>query len=408
MNTKPTRKKWTRTEWLLLLAPLMIVIGLGAMNFAPQLQRAWREWREYGNNRPYAILRLQPYMNNQKVARFFDSFAFSPDGKSIVIAETTLESWLGTFAPSPTHVHLWRIGTDLPVFSWESPLHPNSFVSQIRYSDEKTVSIAGTLFKAPPTKVFYEEKRDTRNGRLISRQSLKLSPKRDNPAGVESITPSNSSSPKFLERKKDGVSVKVSFSETAIQRPKNVKPYLVGKYVKVQFFAEVVDAKQRSKHRFALTAFNDINIKNRSSFKSIGVAFSPDLRFLFVFMQDRDSRYGAAPPKVTVEVFDTRSRKSLWRQSYNENFVQAVAFSSRGLLAMSETRGGITVGSNPTTWSTRTELRSIQTGQLLRVLQKEGINGLAALNNMQFSPDGKLLAVPQDDRLELWDVSDLN
>ena len=406
MNTKPTRKKWTRTEWLLLLAPLVVIAGLGAMNFAPQLQREWREWREYGNNRPYAILRLQPYMNNQKVARFFDSFAFSPDGKSIVIAETTLESWLGTFAPSPTHVHLWRIGTDLPVFSWESPLHPNSFVSQIRYSDEKTVSIAGTLFKAPPTKVFYEEKRDTRNGRLISRQSLKLSPKRDNPAGVESITPSNSSSPKFLERKKDGVSVKVSFSETAIQRPKNVTPYLVGKYVKVQFFAEVVDAKQRSKHRFALTAFNDINIKNRSSFKSIGVAFSLDLRFLFVFMQDRDGRVFAAPSKRVIEVFDARSRKSLWRQNYDDNF-NAVAFSSRGTLAIAQTQGRGSAN-GPSTWSTRTELRSIQTGQLLRVLQKEGINGLAALNNMQFSPDGKLLAVPQDDRLELWDVSDLN
>ncbi len=54
------------------------------------------------------------------------------------------------------------------------------------------------------------------------------------------------------------------------------------------------------------------------------------------------------------------------------------------------------------------EVRDLQSGKLLKGnVTSRSSQSYGNDETMQFSPDGRLLAIPQDDRLELWDVSDL-
>ena len=220
---KITLKKWTRTEWLLLLAPLVIVIGIGAMNFAPQLQRAWREWREYGSNKPFAILHLQSKGEKQSEPSF-GSFAFSPDGQQIAISETVS---YGSGIGYPTRVWLWRLGKEKPFASWLASESEDSIsqVTQLRYMEKQTISVS-TITIAPRSrglaKTFFEEKRDARNGRLISRKRLQALLEADSPAELDLLIPSGSPI-KSHQRRKNGISVKVSFQQTAMRRPQDIQ-----------------------------------------------------------------------------------------------------------------------------------------------------------------------------------------
>ena len=191
---KITLKKWTRTEWLLLLAPLVIVIGIGAMNFAPQLILQLRLWREYGSNKPFAILHLQSTGEKQSEPSF-GSFAFSPDGQQIAISETLINN---TSFGNPTRVWLWRSGEEKPFSSWLFLQSKNSRsqVTQLCYLDDKTISASIALINyggRELTGASFEEKRDARNGRLMARKTVKINLEEERPSEIEFLMDQGSS-----------------------------------------------------------------------------------------------------------------------------------------------------------------------------------------------------------------------
>jgi len=108
---RKTKKKWSRLEWLLLLAPLLVVGGLALMNFAPQVKRFVQERRDYGNNRPYAVFYPQTKSKDLNHKMTFDTVAFSSDWKYIVAAETG-------YGVSKRRVDCWSINDNRLVGSW--------------------------------------------------------------------------------------------------------------------------------------------------------------------------------------------------------------------------------------------------------------------------------------------------
>jgi len=154
-RTTPRKtKKWSKTEWLLLLAPLLVVGGLALMNFAPQVKQSFRERRDYGNNRPYAVF----YAGDDLT---YNPIAFSPNGKYLAVSRR------GTLSPNNGNhsVETWDI------FSTESVV-----LATDRHRDPaRCASATGFLSATPITQhtneQFFRSTKTTAAVRLLSGES---------------------------------------------------------------------------------------------------------------------------------------------------------------------------------------------------------------------------------------------
>ena len=407
MNTKPTKKQWTRGEWLLLLAPLVIVVGIGAMNFAPQLGRAWREWREYGNARPYVV--FWAVTRSSKSDLTFYPVVFSADGKHLVGCEH--EATVG----KNSRVSIWDVNSLQQVSSWGlSGLEPSVESLQFVLPNKLNVGIRDyTPF--PKTAQFYVEKRNIENGKLVSTRKMQKLSYRTEPTLLHSVTLFSSykgSEPQLEKLGKTKNSVKLF----AVKTPINVDSSFMtdeDKKFAVQWMAQVFDAQGRKLRKpFPLLKCFDRSNSRGTSGSSMQFNVSPDGKTLLI--KPRTSDFLAQgifqESSEWLEAFDTTTGHSLWKRVLTQpgtqnDLLKATTFSPKSNVAaffISQHRGGAFQNN-------LLEVRNTRTGSVLGLLNTySAAESRLAGVYMQFSPDGKLLAVPQDDRLELWDVSDLN
>ncbi len=398
MNTKPTKKQWTRTEWLL-LAPLVIVVGIGAMNFAPQLGRAWREWREYGNDRPYAVFYPETKSKDPNDQTLFYPIAFSSDSKKVAGAEyehskLTTENY---------RVSVWDVVAQQQLSSWalaKSQINKLEFVNDRLRIEQRNF---------PPTRNYIEE-RDLANGHLLSiKKDANLSSSKS-PASMHSVftfyeRSYNIAAPKLEKLGNTLFYVKVYPVKTPVKSSPELSSstsYLV------KWIAQIYDQnKQAIKKPFLLKDHFYFYWSGGSNTSSAEFCISPDGKTIITNIETRLMNNDVKTRQNQtrwVEAFDVRSGRLLWKQEMTRRMPVAVAFSPSSAITAIPTRNS---GSSKITGTI--ELRDTRTGTILRQMQTRSFDVANwIIEQMQFSPDGKLLAVPQDDRLELWDVSDLN
>jgi hypothetical protein len=186
-----------------------------------------------------------------------------------------------------------------------------------------------------------------------------------------------------------------------------------GKAFVVQWMAQTFDAKgQNLRKPFQLLKYYDHLSSEGTSDSSMQFKISPDGSTLLV--NPRTTNFFARginqDTSEWIEAFDTTTGRSLWKRiltqrgAQNDN-LRTTAFSTNSnviAFLISQYKKGVLQRNV-------LELRNTRTGGVFRQLNTYS-SGRSTLADwwMQFSPDGKLLAVPQHDRLELWDVSDLH
>lgn len=398
------RKKWSRLEWLLLLAPLLVIGGLALMNFAPQAEHSVREWRDYGSQRPYAVF----YAGNDLT---YNPIAFSPDGKYIAAASRgTLPSNSGNHG-----VEVWDISSRRRVSSWPL-LGKGTSVNILKFVspsvlDVGTVVVTNVTVMAMGVYQDFQsirERRDTRSGKLLSSQQIPGAA--EVPPDVLSAVPVFSHyQPRKTQPEKLG-KTKFSFKLLRIKTPIQVKRY---KAFVVQWMAQIYDAQGRKLRKpFAFLKYFDFSTGGDYSASAVEFCSSPDGKTLFIHTIIPAFSAGLGVNQDMnewIEAIDTTTGRILWKRFLTQHnkqngLLRAIAFSPNSdvtAVLIDRYQGGVLQGGN-------VELRDTRTGATLRRFRVRPLaqNYVISLY-MQFSPDGRLLAIPQDDRLELWDVSDL-
>ena len=387
MKVKPTKKRWTKTEWLLLLAPLVIVIGIGAMNFAPQLQRAWREWREYGSNRPLQLIWASEAPNS-RYQEFYPA-AFSADGKEIAVVENR------DMRKNEHSVKIWNLLDQRWSDSWiihASNVWFLSFVGNRKLEAEVTGFNANKgiqhLIRGKSEIVLEKstvppQEKHTVNPADVARVDTFRYKKGNNVAFT--------AEPQRTKFRSASVAIEL-FSACSLTNLRSWG-WNTQTIYNVQWKARKVEAGARS---FVVANFVEEAFGDRSD---VSFRVSDDGEILIVCVVVRRVRSLGEKveqePMNFVKAFDTTSGKQLWgvENSDDFGFPWAVSFSTRFVALR---------------YRTETQIRQVQSGNLLRNIYNKQNSSYDGAKFMQFSPDGKLLAVPQDDRLELWDVSDLN
>lgn len=411
-RTTPRKtKKWSKTEWLLLLAPLLVIGGLALMNFAPQAEQNYREWRDYGNHRPYAV--FYPQTKNSGGNLAFYPVVFSLDGKYIAAAEYgTTRFNIGNHS-----VEVWDVLSRQQVSSWPVSGKPVSgkdvFVNILKFvsPDVLDVGLATGGIKSPQNK---GERRDARSGKLLSGQKVHVSP--EVPPSVlysAAVFPYDQfSNPRPEKLGHTKLSVKLFTIKTSL---KVDDASLAGgeKHFVVQWMAQLYDAQGRKlRQPLALFKYFDHSSNVGGSGSSMEFCSSPDGKTLII--RARTSDFFAKGIKQEtdewIEAFDATTGRSLWNRFLTQHnkqngLLRAIAFSPNSnatALLIDQYQGAVLQGGN-------VELRDTRTGAILRQFEVRPLTQSYTISlYTQFSPDGKLLAIPQDDRLELWDVSDLN
>lgn len=399
---RKTKKKWSKSEWLLLLAPLLVIGGLALMNFMPQIKRSFQEWREYGSHRPYAVF----YAGDDLT---YNPIAFSPDGKYLAAAKRgTLPSNNGNHS-----VDVWDTFSRQKVSSW--PIAgKNTFVDALKFVAPDVLDVGLWTGGATNFRRF-GERRDTRSGKFLSGQKVHLSPEMPPSASyyayVFSLEQSSKSRAEKLGHTK--LNIKLFTIKTPINVDVNDPSLFKGeKHFVVQWMAQLFDAQSRKVRKpFTLCKSFDRWSSQGASGSSMEFYSSPDGKTLLIHPRTADFFAKSIYQGMNewIEAFDTTTGRSLWKRALTQrgsqnDLLRAITFSPKSnvmALLITKYKGGFSQGGI-------IELRNTRTGDTLRQLAV----GPSTQNYMiglytQFSPDGKLLAVPQDDRLELWDVSDL-
>jgi WD40 repeat protein len=401
---RKTKKKWSKTEWLLLLAPLLVIGGLALMNFAPQVKRSFQEWREYGNNRPYAVF----YAGNDLT---YNPIAFSPDGKYLAAATRgTLPSNNGNHG-----IEVWETSSRQRVSSW--PLSGKGTSVTILKFVSPSVLDVGTVMTINVTVMamgVYQdfqsirERRDTRSGKLLSNQQIPGAAEVP-PDVLSAVSVFSRYQPRKTQLEKLG-KTKFSFKLLIIKTPIQVKRY---KAFVVQWMAQVYDPQGRKLRKpFALSKYFDFSTGGDYSASAVEFCSLPDGKTLFIHTLIPALSAGLDVKQDTdewIEAFDTTTGRSLWKRFLTQHnkqngLLRAIAFSPNSnatALLIDQYQGAVLQSGN-------VELRNTRKGNILRQFQVRPFTQNYSISlYMQFSPDGRLLAIPQDDRLELWDVSDL-
>ncbi len=419
MRIRKAKRKWSKLEWLMLLSPLVLVVGLMAMQFSPQLQHSWREWRDYGSNRPYAVFYPQVKGVNSVI---FAPLQFSSDSKYIALVETPSDlSYSGEFldphprssTPSPSpQVEVWDLTSNQLISSWrtgkESPSTTLHFeaANELRV-DNQDWSKSGLMRR---------EIRDILSTRLI-REGICPTRPQVPPASLQSafIEPVflQPVSDDFKEKPQKAREVRLGntlLNISVVPIKSNVilsSLFTYRTYYFEQWIATILNPKtHRIVRSFSLIShydFKDTDNPHRlSSDMQTNMSFciSPDGGTLLTRIEYgalHDDKSGVNQDYCQLlEAFDTLTGRLLWKQDMRTESVCTVAFTPSSHFAAIYNLS-----------TNNFDIRDVRTGAILQSLQPHAGSTLYS-EQMQFSPDGKLLAIPQDDRLELWDVSDLH
>jgi len=131
---------------------------------------------------------------------------------------------------------------------------------------------------------------------------------------------------------------------------------------------------------------------------------SEDRKRVFVSIWGQDFATQISPADTyRLQCFDVTTGRALWRAEIKEQAgVKAEVLSpDESLIAL------VYYLAYKDRLLHRVEVRSARTGELLRQFYSAGSPNFFKWEQLQFSPDNKTLLVPCDDRLELWDVSNL-
>ncbi len=398
------RKKWSKTEWLLLLAPLLVIGGLAILNFVPQVKQSFREWRDYGNNRPYAVF----YAGDDLT---YNPIAFSPDGKYLAAAKRgTLPSNNGNHG-----IEVWDVLSRQQVSSW--PVSGKDvFVNVLKFVSPDVLDV-GTVMTINVTVMAMgvsqdfqsiRERRDIRSGKLLSSQQIPGAAEVP-PDVLSAVSVFSRYRPHKTQPEKLG-KTKFSFKLLRIKTPIQVKRY---KAFVVQWMAQIYDAQGRKLRKpFAFLKYFDFSTGGDYSASAVEFCSSPDGKTLFIHTIIPAFSAGLGVNQDMnewIEAIDTTTGRILWKRFLTQHnkqngLLRDIAFSPKSnvtAVLIDRYQGGVLQGGN-------VELRDTRTGAILRQFEVRPFTQNYAISlYMQFSPDGKLLAIPQDDRLELWDVSDL-
>lgn len=399
---RKTKKKWSKTEWLLLLAPLLLIGGLVILNLAPQVQQDYRERRDYENHRPYAVFFAGYDLT-------FNPIAFSPDGKYLAAATRgTLPSNNGNH-----DVEVWNTSSRQQISSW--PIAGNhTFVNVLKFVSPNVLDVGlsnlGNLSKIQNI----GERRDVRSGKLLSSQIAHVKPEVP-PSVLFSVSafPYNKFSNPRPEKLGD---TKLRIKLFTVKTPLKVDDAsLAGgeKHFVVQWKAQLYDAQGRKlRQAFALFKYFDHSSNVGVSGCEMEFCSSPDGKTLIIRARTVDffEKDIKQDTDEWIEAFDTTTGRSLWKRFVTQHnkqngLLRAIAFSPNSdvtAVLIDKYQNGVSQGGI-------VELRNTRTGGILRQFDVRPLVGSYTVSlYTQFSPDGRLLAIPQDDRLELWDVSDLH
>jgi WD40 repeat protein len=379
--------RFKRKELWLLAPPLGLLVSLSSFVYLQRSNLTVGDALYYRNQAPKLILRRQ---TEQGAPVTLWPVAFSPDNKYVVTGE------LGGAADLTVGLSLWdaHSGQRTPSFKPDIPQ-----VRTLGFPVFSADASAIDVYYSRSSRQSRWERYDTRYGTLISHPPFHR--RHELPGLLHDI--STAIEPSKYQ--------KFDFGEAAVRVVLYMKrePILisgiglrlkreVATYYRVSLEAEYHPvAKVVPKKRFVIANFFD----SRDSGGDISVKFSPDGRYLLVYLDNVGIYDGGVIQKdeQRIELFDMVSGHSLWSRGDISARLGAATFSSNGLLAL------YLILRVEGRTSKYLEIRALHTGAVLKAAPTVNTNSRIHIPQaMCFSPDNKTLAVPHADRVELWDV----